>query len=43
MGSSSLTKSPPNSPNPNPLILTSLPLILTFLISKRTETSVERY
>ena len=36
MRSPSLTKSPPSSPNPNPLILTSLTLIVTFFISKRT-------
>ena len=35
MRSPSFTKSPPNSPYPNPFILTSLTLILTFLISKK--------
>ena len=35
MRSPSLTKSPSNSPNP--LILTSLTLILTFFIRKRTK------
>ena len=37
MRSPSLSKFPPNSPNPNPLILTSLAVILTFFIIKRTE------
>ena len=40
MGSSSLTISPSNSPNPIPLILTSLTLILTFFIIKITENNI---
>ena len=40
MRSPSLKMSPPNSPNPNPLILTSRTLILTFLIIIRTENNI---